>query len=303
MSNQQGNGNDGRQVSPITEFRNYMTGPMRAEIAKQLPKGIDVDRFIRTAITSVQMNPELLEANRSSLFAAVMQAAKDGLLPDGREATIQIYNTNVAKRGQRDQWVKMAQYMPMVGGLIAKMYEAGCTYVDAAAVYARDEFRFRRGDDPGIEHEPYLGDDDPGKVVAAYAVIKLGTGETKREVMPRRDIEKVRAASKSSDGPGWTKWYDQFAIKAVLKRIYKQLPHTSPALDRIIEHDNEAMGFDSFQQQTPQDVTAITGEGTNAIEHKPGRSSRLDGIIKSSGINAAAQTVAAQPEPEPEIHF
>lgn len=300
MSNQQGNGNDGRQVSPITNFRNMLTGPMRSEVAKQLPKGIDVDRFIRTAITTVTMSPELLDADRTSLFGALMQAAKDGLLPDGREATIQIHNTKV--KGQNgDMWVKKATYMPMVRGLITKMYEAGCTSVDAAAVYEKDLFRFRRGDDPGIEHEPYMGEEEPGKVVAAYAIVKLGNGEIKREVMSRRDIEKVRSASKAANGPGWTTWYDQFAIKGVLKRIYKQLPHTSEAMERLIEHDNEAMGFDGFRQ-APQDVTAITGEGTEAIEHKPGRSSRLDGIIKSSGINSATQTVAAQ-QPEPEIHF
>lgn len=273
-----------RDQSPVSGFRNMMNGPMRDEIAKQLPKGIDADRFIRTAITAVQMNPELLTADRNSLFGAIMQAAKDGLLTDGREAVIQIYNTNVAPKGQKKQWVKLAQYMPMVGGLIAKMYAAGCTYVDAAAVYEKDHFRFRRGDDACIEHEPYLGPENPGQVVAAYAIVKLGTGETKREVMPLRDILKVRSMSKAPDG-AWEKWFDQLSIKAVLKRIYKQLPHTSADLDRIIEHDNEAMGFGDFRQQDPQETTAITGEATQAIEQKPaGRPSRLNSIINSTGI-------------------
>lgn len=298
--------NSGRQASPINEFRTALSGPMRDEIAKQLPKGVDPDRFIRTAITTVQMNPGLLDANRSSLFAAVMQAAKDGLLPDGREATIQIHNTKVKGPDGRDQWVKLATYMPMVGGLIKLMYESGCTYVDGAAVYEKDHFRFRRGDDPGIEHEPYLGEDDPGPVVAAYAIVKLANGEVKREVMPRRDIEKVRRASKAPDGPGWSNWYDQFAIKAVLKRIYKQLPHQNPALDRVIEHDNEAMGFDGFNQRQ-MDTASITGEGVKTIEHKPGKSSRLASIIQANGVTAEAEPAEAAPannQPETaEIRF
>ena len=101
MSNQQSR-NGGRQPAPIENFRNYLTGPMRDEVAKQLPKGIDPDRFIRTAITTVQMSPDLLDANRTSLFGALMQAAKDGLLPDGREATIQIHNTKVKGPDGRD---------------------------------------------------------------------------------------------------------------------------------------------------------------------------------------------------------
>lgn len=277
-----------RQLT-VNEFRSQLTGSMRGEIAKQLPKGIDPDRFIRTAITVIQMRPELLEANKTSLFGALMQAAKDGLLPDDREATIQIYKTKVNQNGH-EVWVKMAQYMPMVGGLLRKMYEAGCTYVDAAAVYEADHFRFKRGDDPGIEHEPNLTADDPGPVIAAYAIVKLASGEVKREVMPRRDIEKVRAASKAAEGPGWTKWYDQFAIKAVLKRIYKQLPHKSSDLDRLIEHDNEAMGFGSLEVFSADNDTE-----PKALPDKSKRPSRLNQIIQQAGVS---DEPAEQSEPE-----
>lgn len=267
-----------KQIRPIDQFRNHLNGAMRDEVAKQLPKGVDVDRFVRTAITVVQMNPELLEANRNSLYGAVMLAAKDGLLPDGREATIQVYNTNIARRGEQAQWVKMAQYMPMVGGLIRRMYEAGATYVDAAAVYERDQFRFVRGDSPMLEHEPYLGAEDPGQVVAAYAVIRLSNGEIKREVMSKRDIEKVRSVSKAANGPGWTKWYDQFAIKAVIKRAYKQLPHEMlERVEQVIEHDNAAMDFDFGDQAKPE---AIAKEDAPAIEHK--RPTRLDAVLKQA---------------------
>lgn len=263
------------QTNPVQEFRATITGKMRDEIAKQLPKDIDVERFIRTALTAVQLNPDLLQADRGSLYGALMQCAKDGLLPDGKEATIQVYNTNVARKGQPNDWRQMASYMPMVGGLIRKMYEAGCTYVDGAAVYQADEFSFQRGDQPRILHEPSMSADDPGPVIAAYAVVKLAGGETKREVMPRRDIEKVRQSSKSPNGPGWTNWYDQFAIKAVLKRIYKQLPHTSAALERVIEADNKAMGFESWDQK-PQE--------TPALENQSGRSSRLESIVQGTSM-------------------
>jgi recombination protein RecT len=245
---------------------------MKAEVAKQLPKGVDPDRFIRTTITTVQMNPELLEADRTSLFASCMQAAKDGLLPDGREATIQIYNTKVSGPSG-DQWVKKAQYMPMVRGLIKKMYEAGCSKVDGVAVYEKDDFVYELGDEPKIAHRPYLGSDDPGPVVASYAIVKLENGEVKREVMPRRDIEKVRDASKASTGPGWTNWYDQFAIKAVLKRIYKQVPGRSDEFENVIHSDNEALGItfdhestDIPYEQTPQAPRSLAA--TNRLKDK-----------------------------------
>lgn len=253
-------------ASQIGEFRRDWERN-KHEIAKQLPTGVDPDRFMRTVITTVTSQPELLEANRSSLFTSCMQAAKDGLLPDGREATIQIYNTKISVPGGPDQWIQKAQYMPMVRGLIKKMYEAGCSKVDGYAVYEKDEFSFSLGDDPKILHSPYLGSDDPGPVIAAYAIVKLENGEIKREVMPRRDIEKVREASKASNGPGWKNWYDQFAIKAVLKRVYKQVPGRSDEFEKVMEADNAAMGF-TFDQKA-SDPSGILGDGLKAIDAKP----------------------------------
>lgn len=213
----------------------------KAEFKPLLGTDANVDRFIRVVLNSVMTTPDLLEADRRSLVGACLRAAQDGLMPDGREAVLNIYNTKTKING-RDEWIKKAQYLPMVAGLVKKLYESGeVTYVDAAAVYANDKFVFRRGDEPRLEHEPTM-DDDAGIIVAAYAVIKLKNGEVKREVMPRRDIEAVRGASKSKDNGPWVTWYDQQAIKSVIKRAYKQLPK-SDALEKIIASDNEALGF------------------------------------------------------------
>ena len=276
-----------KALSPQAAFRSAMD-KQQGEIAKQLPKGVDADRFVRTALTVVNMNPELLLCTPNSLFAAIMLAAKDGLLPDGKEAVIQPYNVKIkGQNGQRDTWEKQAQYMPMVKGIIKAMYNTGdVAMVDAVAVYEKDEFSYKRGDNPRIDHEPYIGVEDPGQVIAAYAVIKLTNGEIKREVMPRRDIEKVREASKAKDGPGWKNWYDQFAIKAVIKRAAKQLPSSSEHLERVIEHDNQAMDFD-FGDQRP---ALQAQQQPLKIAQQPGQPSRLHSILGNQ--------VNRQPEPQ-----
>ncbi len=284
------------QLNPIQAFRRTLEGGMRTEIAKQLPKGVDPDRFIRTTITTVQMNPELLNANRNSLFAACMQSAKDGLLPDNREATIQIYNTNLGTR-ENPNWQQMAQYMPMVRGLIKKMYEAGCTKVDGVAVYEKDEFDYQLGDDPKIEHHPYIGLEEPGPVIAAYAIVKLENGEIKREVMPRRDIEKVREASKSSKGPGWSNWYDQFAIKAVLKRIYKQVPSRHEGFESVAESDNEALGITldgnyepDMEESVPQEAVETPQTGTKRlVQSLRGRNKEIPAEPQDDGEEVEAK--------------
>lgn len=278
-----------KALSPQAAFRSAMD-KQQGEIAKQLPKGVEPDRFVRTAMTVVNMNPDLLTCTPNSLFASIMLAAKDGLLPDGKEALIQPYNVNVAGKGQPAVWEKQAQYMPMVKGMMQIMYRTGeVAMVDGVAVYEKDVFEYERGDMPRIIHKPYTGMEAPGPVVAAYVVIKLKNGEVKREVMFRRDIENVRQASKAKDGPGWKNWYDQFAIKAVIKRAFKQLPTDSEDFDRVIQHDNDAMGFDFSDK--PQ---AIQGAQQPRIAQQPGQPSRLHGIL-----NAQARP---QPEPEP-VYF
>lgn len=273
-----------RPVSPAVKFSRNLEGNREA-IAKQLPRGVEPDRFIRTAITTINLNPDLLNCTPSSLYASFMQAAKDGLMPDGKEAIIQPYNCKISERGQPDRWESRAQYMPMVRGLIQVMYRTGdVSMVDGVAVYEKDHFEYERGDAPRIIHRPHMGMDAPGAVIAAYVVIKLKNGEIKREVMFRRDIEQVRNASKAKDGPGWKNWYDQFAIKAVIKRASKQLPTDSEDLARVIEHDNEAMGFDfndKPQALAQQNVPRITGEP-----------SRLKSIIGMTGAT-----------PEPVVEF
>lgn len=216
----------------------------RNEVRSILPSSISVDHFVGVCKTAVLNNPDLAHADRRTFFTACMAAATDGLFPDGKEAVLNVYKTK-EKRNGREEWIQRVQYLPMAAGMIKKLYASGeVTFVDAAAVYENDHFDYERGDNQRLVHKPTMVD-EPGPIIAAYAVIKLKNGEVKREVMPKRDIEKVRAASKSPNGPGWTKWPDQFAIKSVLKRAYKQLPKMK-SFEDLAERDNEALGFVGF---------------------------------------------------------
>ena len=230
----------------------------------------NVEKLCGVIERAVMDNPDLLQADRRSLVGACMKSAQDGLMPDGREAVLNVYNTKITHgygRDKTEEWIKMVQYLPMVAGYVKGLYEhPDVVMVDAAAVYQNDRFLFQRGDEPKLIHEPTM-EDDAGPVVAAYLVVKLKSGEIKREVMPRRDIEKVRGASKSGDGASspWTKWYDQQAIKSVIKRGAKQLPRANK-FDQIDQNDNEALGFAA----TPDNVgNAFMGAGHAALAHNP----------------------------------
>ena len=66
----------------------------RAKLDTALPKGVDADRFTRMTITALQANPDLLEADKDSLYLAILQCAQTGLPPDGKQAALVVFNTN-----------------------------------------------------------------------------------------------------------------------------------------------------------------------------------------------------------------
>ena len=239
------------QISPVEEIRGTLR-VMAPEFQAALPAQIPVDKFIRTTLTAVQMNPELLQADRRSLLGAAMKAAQDGLLLDGREAAPVIFRT---KDGPK------VQYMPMVGGILKKLRNSGeLASISAHVVYEKDHFEYELGDNENIVHKPYLGE-ERGRPIACYAIAKTKDGAIYREVMSVSDVEKVRASSRAANAGPWVQWWDEMARKTVLRRIAKRLP-SSADLDQVLENDNEVVGFVQQERKEPVNVTPPPSEQT-----------------------------------------
>lgn len=213
---------------------------MREKLITTLPPDIKPDRFTRVVITAINMRPELLEADRQSLYTACMKAAQDGLLPDGREGVLNIYNTNVGTK-QAPRWIKGVQWMPMVEGVIKQMAKAGISCY-AAAVYQNDKIRIWN-DDRGqhVEHEPALFSPDRGPLIGAYARGRDRNGNVQVEVMNMDELNRARQASRNADGAVYQQWPDRMAQKTVLHRLRKRMalidPSVAEALARAEQDD------------------------------------------------------------------
>ena len=205
-----------------------------------LPSNINPDKFRNVVMTAINLNPDLLGADRSSLLTACMKLASDGLMPDNREATLNIYSTKVKRNGE-EVWIKLVQALPMVGDVIKRLRNSGeIASITAHVVYEKDHFEYILGDDEKITHRPSM-DKDPGPVVGAYAIAKFTNGmDPQREFMPRRDIDKVRAASKSGDTGPWAKWFEEMARKSAVKRLSKYLPMSAESA-AFLQRDDDDM--------------------------------------------------------------
>ncbi len=204
---------------------------MRAQLKAQLPDGIPVERFHGIVMTAVQMTPDLALCERKSLLLSVLRCAADGLYPDGRDAAIVPYNDR--KRG-----VTVAQYMPMVAGILKRARNSGeITSVSAQAVYENDHFDYELGDREVLRHRPAMG--ERGALIGAYAIVRTRDGGIYRSVMDKHEIERRRAASAAPDSPAWRDWYDEQACKVVLRHCLKRAPQSS-VLDRLLHTETIA---------------------------------------------------------------
>ncbi|CAO3358697.1 recombinase RecT [Azospirillum palustre] len=234
------NANAVAQRDPIKDLQADLSrDTVKAQFALALPVHITPDKFVRTLMTAVAKNPDLAQADRRSLFNSCLEAAADGLMPNGKEAALVIFNTKDGKddRG-RDIWIKKVQYMPMVRGIRKLAFNSGQLKVlDAFCVHANDHFDYEYGFDPNVTHKPPKLGQDRGPIIGVYAVSETKDGERSLEVMDRAAVEKVRAVSRSKDRGPWVDWWDEMARKTVLRRLAKRLP-LSEELERAINRDD-----------------------------------------------------------------
>ena len=226
------------------------------EIGSQLPSTISRDRFINASIAAVKQTPAILMATPRSLFAALTKAAQDGLLPDGREGVITVFNqkipnTNPAKHEN------VAQWNPMTYGLRKRARELDGIIIDAQVVMEGDEFEYEQGDTPRIYHRPAPRGEDQTKAaagVAVYAIFRHPTeGILHREVMWKHEVFAVMNQSRAKTSLMWTTFWTEGWRKTVIRRGNKSVP-VSQKLEQIISRVDEDFAFNEAPKALPQSM-------------------------------------------------
>ena len=231
-----------RTASPVAVIRQNLE-QMAPELKAALPAHVTPEKFSRVAMTAIQNNPDLQNAERRSLFGAIVRLAQDGLLPDGREAALVMFGNK-------------AQAMPMIAGVLKKVRQSGeVAKVSAQVVYENDQFTVRYGFDEDVEHSPPPLDKPRGKAIGAYATAVLKDGSRLLEVMSLEEIEKVRSVSRSGKNGPWAQWWGEMARKTVMRRLSKRLPMSTDLEEQVFERD--------------ETLNPTTGPTLQVIENEP----------------------------------
>jgi recombination protein RecT len=241
----------------------------RAQIELALPKFMNADRLIRTALTSFSTTPKLLDCTPRSLLGAVIQCAQLGLEP-GIIGMAYL----VPFRNKKANTVEV-QFIPGYRGLLALARRSGeISTIQAHCVYAEDAFHYRYGLEPMLDHTP-SAKSDRGAMIYVYAVARLKDGGSQFDVMTKAEVDhhRDRYSRAAKEGP-WISEYPEMAKKTVLRRLCKLLP-ASVELQTAVSLDERA------ELQLPQGLTDLAPD-----DEKKETASPLDALTaKMSAAN------------------
>lgn len=244
------------ELTAIQDFKQTLE-KQTPQFAMALPPQISAERFQRTVLTAVQKNPKLLQCDRPSLWAACMQAASEGLMPNGIEAAIVPF---------KDQ----AQFMPMIAGILKKIRNSGdIISICVELVYEGEPFEYYvDSEGKHIKHTPNVFGISSGTLLGAYAIAISKDGGRYIEVMSAAEIEKVRSVSRSKDSGPWRDWYEEMVKKTVIRRLSKLLPMSTDVLD-LIRGDDETFQLEKPEaappSTTPKSLIAAITENPSPI--------------------------------------
>ena len=239
-----------------------IVAPVRGRMLEMAGEGGEnlVAKISNTLEIAIRKNPDILKCTQESIQTAVLNAAADGLLPDGKQAVILPYREKYKDEGGTDKWREAAQYQPMVHGVIKRLKELGDVYkIVVDVVREKDEFEANRADHDQTHHKVDLFEKDRGQIVGAYCIFKNKDGEVvHREIMDKTNLDKVRSASKSSNSPAWNTWEEEMCKKAVLRRGSKYITLNDNRLHEMIER-MDAM-FEYSNQRQPERADPFTSQ-------------------------------------------
>lgn len=190
------------------------------QIEGLLPENVPMRRFVQVAKTAIRTKPELLDADQTSLFAAIIRCAQAGLYPDGKEAALVAYKGKVS-------------FLPMITGVAKSIAEFGWL-LRTGVVREGDEFDW--SEEPmSIVHRPARPGVQRGDFLYAYGIATHADGRRLQRVLDRDDIAKRRA--KAQTDKVWNEWEEAMWRKSAGHAVVRVVPLSEgdrARLDRVL---------------------------------------------------------------------
>lgn len=248
--------------SPLAPSATAIIDELKGELGPILAEnGQSFDRLRTVFMIAVQQNPDILKCTPESLRREISKCAADGLVPDSKEAVLLPYY-------DRDAKAHLANYQPMVHGVIKRLREMGGVFqIVCNLVYANDVYEENEADPDSLVHRSPGFGQDRGAIVGGYVIFRDQHRRVMHfEKMSRADFDKVRQASKSPNSPAWKVWEPEMFRKAVLRRGSKYLSINNDRIRTLIERTDTM-----FDLNAPPAIERVDPFSGRVIDHDGGR--------------------------------
>lgn len=223
------------QLSKASDLKSLINSDaMREQFARALPKHLTPERFARVAITALTRTPKLAECTQASMMKCLLDLSAMGLEPDGRRAHLIPYGTE-------------ATLIVDYKGLVELIRRSGdVVSIRAETVCEKDSFDWKNGE---VTHSVNWRE-DRGEVQAVYAEAVMKSGEKQTAVMTTKEVEAIRARSRSGNNGPWKTDWAEMAKKTAVRRLSKMLPLSSEIM-RHVERDDDQLAMRNVTPSAP----------------------------------------------------
>lgn len=220
---------------PATVLDFLQGSQYKQQLSMALPKALDPERFVRTAINEFRKNEMLQQCSVPSVLGYFLQSAALGLEPATVLGHCYAVPFDNRKTNQRE-----AQFIIGYRGMLALARRSGeVSTMNAHIVYEQDEFELTYGVEESITHKPKL-DGDRGKMIGVYAIAKFKDGGWQHIYMSKEEVDAIRARSKSANKGPWVTDYSEMAKKTALRRLFKYLPINIEVAQQVANDESTA---------------------------------------------------------------
>lgn len=242
-------------IAKIPQTFPQMLESYKGEIEKALPRHMSGDRMVRVALTAFRQNTDLAKCDPKSIFAAIIISSQLGL------------EIGVLGHAYLVPYKTECTLIPGWRGLVDLVSRAGRATVWTGAVYEGDEFNYRLGDSPFLDHVPAGGEDTFETLTHVYAIGRVKGSDwpvievwTKAKVQRHRDKHNKVGASHYS-----YKYFEAYGRKVALMQVLKYVP-LSVEVARAYELDQAA---ETGNQKLTMEGATIEGNFTAPMPATP----------------------------------
>lgn len=245
----------------------FLANDLAPQIKMALPKHLDADRMARVALTALRTTPKLMECDKWSFAASILQSAQLGLevntplghaylIPRKGQCTLQLGYQGMIELARRS-------------GQVSSIY--------AYTVHQGDDFRYELGLSPTVHHIPSPEAEQSERTMTfVYAVAALRGGEHDRQfvVLSKRQVDERKA--RGAGGPAWRTDYLAMAKKTAVRALFTWLPKSPEMARAVAVDDAEVTGsvvrsldadvvdaLDRMSLPAPEETAALPEHGSD----------------------------------------